>query len=232
MVGPFGSLSFDDSDYQKSFLFLPQVPANPEKAIDFFKPYDKYKHKGSFFSESTETGNHYLPPEEGASDLPSGQSGSDKIQIENKHDDWRVGGTPDGTGSTRSVKRGFESPPPVSTVWKLFPTYGNYGGPQWSSGSWGGDPYSPTRPEPISPLDAFYERHDQAYSSANTLEDVRVSDRELVLHIAQELSSGSWITDPLGSAYSVAASSAFFVKELAAELGFNLGTVDPGTGGE
>lgn len=114
---------------------------------------------------------------------------------------------------------------PASSLWKAFPTYGNYGGPNWSAGEWGGNPLSSDAPPPYSEFDAAYKEHDIGYAKAKSVVDVRDADRVLAKDLIRHLAdSRMWAKDPKGALYSTLALGAFTIKDLGHMLGFNFGT--------
>lgn len=63
--------------------------------------------------------------------------------------------------------------------WQIFPTYGNWGGPGWSSGFWHNDPALTDWLCPaIDYMDELFKAHDWAYQHPG--EDLDRADRRLV----------------------------------------------------
>lgn len=98
--------------------------------------------------------------------------------------------------------------------WQLhLPQYGNYGGPDYSAGKFGGDPYS-TEVKPVDELDALFQVHDQGYTEAKNDAERGAADRALILGIAKLLATPGWAEDhENGARYGVAAMIAFGAKE-------------------
>lgn len=112
-------------------------------------------------------------------------------------------------------------------AWKLVPTYGNYGGPQWSAGKWGGDPRAKGAPKPIDQLDEAFRVHDVAYANPRRNDrSIRIADEALMLYLASYVGNPTnALTNPKGFAYASAALAAFAGKSGAHTLGYNIGTV-------
>lgn len=100
-------------------------------------------------------------------------------------------------------------------LFRMFPTYGNYGGPGWSANEWGGDPLADDAPPPIDELDAMFQIHDAEYAKATSNDDIYKSDMRLAKSLAH------FVADPLTSlqqpksyAYAVPALALFAAKLL------------------
>ncbi|CCV15014.1 hypothetical protein [Mesorhizobium sp. STM 4661] len=72
------------------------------------------------------------------------------------------------------------------------PTYGNYGGPGWTDGAWGGDFELP----PVDVQDGFYKQHDADYRDAITLDDTIAADKKLVASLKTYLKNMVHLEDP------------------------------------
>src|SRR5439155_11041272 len=72
----------------------------------------------------------------------------------------------------------------VSTHGIPVPSYGNYGGPNYSAGIEGGTPSVPANPPPVDALDNLFYQHDLVLqSSTATPQDIFLADLGLVLGI-------------------------------------------------
>jgi hypothetical protein len=105
-------------------------------------------------------------------------------------------------------------------VWGAFPTYGNYGGPNYSSGMQGGNPLAADAPKPTDELDAVYQRHDVDFTKAKSNNDILRADKEMLAGIVKLITDPAWsASHPEGLAYGVATIPAFVAKIVACELG-------------
>lgn len=135
--------------------------------------------------------------------------------------------------TTRDNLHFDDTPHPLSSLkqyattefWKLFPTHGNYGGPNWSAGQWGGDPLAPDAPLAQGKFDEAYKVHDQMYAVATDAVDVQIADavlQENLWHEFKDLSN--LVSNPKGYTYSLAASTAFHLKHFLHDLGVEVST--------
>lgn len=133
-----------------------------------------------------------------------------------------------GTKGYTDVRPGGGQPTPgnVDTplIWKMFPTHGNYGGPNWSAGKFGGDPNG-MPVEPVGPFDFAYYEHDLGYARAKSTEDIIRVDDELRDALAERLTLRTLYDDPVGYVYSSLARQAFLFKKALHGIGINAGTV-------
>jgi hypothetical protein len=76
----------------------------------------------------------------------------------------------------------FNSLDPFATHGIPLPTYGNYGGPNYSAGEVGGK-ITGADPPPVDPLDALFYQHDLAYQTSTDPSVRAAADVQLVEHM-------------------------------------------------
>lgn len=127
--------------------------------------------------------------------------------------------------------------------YEWLPTYGNYGGGDYSAGRRGGDPSSADAPLPIDALDELFRLHDLDYarladkagelSPADFDKQLHDSDTALVSGIVKLLGDPAFrANNPGGLAYGTAAAALFAAKALLCDAGYcGVGSVKRDTAG-
>jgi len=76
--------------------------------------------------------------------------------------------------------------------------HGNYGGPSWSAGRFGGDPFDVNSAPPLDDFDVAYMRHDQGYALSSDPRHVYETDFRLIDELGQLIDPAHIVSNPRG----------------------------------